>query len=386
MRYAFLIWASLHRKPLRSGLTLASIFVAFLLFGLLQSLNKAFESSVDVAGVDRLIAAPKYSIVDMLPVGYLSQIEAIEGVRTVAHQTWFGGTYQDPSNFFVQWPVPPKEYMEIYPELLLTDAERNAFISTRTGVIVGRSTADRFGWQVGDKIPLTSGIWANAQSYHWEFDLVGIYDGVEENTDTSQFFINFDYFDEARAFGRGGVSNFVVKIDDPDAAVRIAARIDEMFANSSAETKTSTERAYMLGFIKQVGDIGFIMSAILSAVFFTILLLTGTTMAQAVRERVPELAILKTIGYSDRGILSIVLAESTLLTLLGGGLGLAAASLLVPGISNAMPSMMPAMILTPDTLVNGLLIAVILGLMVGFFPGLRAMRLSIIDALGEHTL
>lgn len=385
MKYFGLIFAGIARKPLRSFLTVASLFIAFLLFGILQSVSKSFETGVDLAGVDRLIIAPKYSIVDMLPVSYLQRIQQVPGVEVIAHQTWFNGTYQDPQNFFPRWPVPPAEFMQIHSEWVLPEAQLQAFINTRTGAIVGRTTAETYGMSVGDKIPFIPDIWANLDGTSWEFDLVGIYDGIDEKVETSQFFFNFEYFDEYRAAGKGTVGNFVITISDPTQANRIANDIDILFANSTSETKTSTEKEYQQMFANQIGDIGFIMTAILGAVFFTIILLTGNTMSQAVRERIPELAILKTLGFNSASLLLIVLGESVILTVFGCLLGLAAAAVLVPEFSLSLAFFVGDMALTSDIVVTAIALSIALGFIVGLPPALRAMRLNIVDALGGHT-
>jgi putative ABC transport system permease protein len=244
---------------------------------------------------------------------------------------WCGGIYQKPSNFFAQLPVNPEPFMDMYPEYLLEPQEREAWLATRTGAVVGRVTADRFGWKVGDRIPIQATIWTKKDgSSNWEFDLVGIYEGAEKGTDTSMFLFRHDYFDEARQWGDGQVGWYYVRIKDPERAAEIAEAIDVEFANSPAETKAEPEGAFVQGFANQVGNIAKIFMAILSAVFFTILLVAGNTMAQSVRERINELAVLKAVGFTDRGVLGLVLAESCLLATIGGLLGLALAGEIRP--------------------------------------------------------
>ncbi|XOV89277.1 MAG: ABC transporter permease [Pseudomonadota bacterium] len=382
MKYFSLIWAALFRKPVRSVLTLASVFVAFLLFGLLQSVSVAFSSGPELSGVDRLVVAPKYSIIDDIPVNYAQRIAQVRGVEKVAHMSWFGGVYKDAANFFPRWPVPPREFLAVFPEYQLSEEEKQAFIGTRTGAIIGKALADKYGLKVGDTLPLIADIWVNKDNKPWEFEIVGIFTAPDEPAQENQMFMNYAFFDEYRAFGTGGVGNFMVTIDDPERAAEIAAAIDAMFANSSDETKTSTEKAYNQMFAKQVGDISFIMTGILSAVFFTILLLTGNTMAQAIRERIPELAILKTIGFTNLSVLMIVLAESVLVALVGGLPGLALAGFLVGGLEQATPFLAGAE-MTRLVVLQGTTLAILLGLVVGLPPALRAMRLSIVDALGD---
>ena len=276
MKYLYLIWSNLKRKKIRTILTLLSIMVAFTLFGYLGAIKQGFSQGVDVAGLDRLIVRHKVSIIQMLPQSYESRIEQIEGVEDAVHQTWFGGVYQKPSNFFAQMPVMPEEYLEMYPEFLLSDEERAAWLSTRSGAVAGRGLANRFGWELGDRIPINATIWTRkGGEVTWEFDLVGIYDGAEKGTDTSQFLFRYDFFDESRQFGQGQVGWYSVRISDPARAAETAAKIDAEFANSPAETKAEAEGAFVQGFADQIGDIGFIMTSIIAAVFFTMLLVAG---------------------------------------------------------------------------------------------------------------
>ena len=301
MKYFTLLWSNLRRKKLRTILTLLSIAVAFVLFGYLAAIRQAFNQGIDVAGLDRLVTRQKVSIIQLLPQSYKERMERIPGVSLAVYATWFGGIYQKPSNFFAQMPVQPEQFMEMFPEYRLTDEHRRAWLETRTGAIVGRITAERFEWQVGDRIPLQTPIWATKEGGQtWEFDLVGIYDGAEKGTDTSQFFFRHDYFDENRRDGDGLVGWYWVRVDDPEKAGQIASSLDAEFANSPYETKTEPEGAFVQGFAKQIGNITAIMMAILTAVFFTILLVAGNTMAQSVRERIQELAVLKAIGFTDR--------------------------------------------------------------------------------------
>ena len=292
MKFLHLIWSNLKRKKLRTTLTLLSILVAFVLFGLLSAVKQALVGGVSLAGADRLVVRHRVSIIQFLPQTYQARIERIPGVVSAVHQTWFGGIYQDQRNFFPQSPVVPEEFLAMYPEYVLPPEAKKAWLATRTGAIVGRKTAERFGWKVGDRVPIQSSIWAKKdRSRLWEFDVVGIFDGKEKGTDTTWLFFRYDYFDEARAGAQGSVGWYIIRVNDPAQAVAVARRVDEEFANSSAETKTETEGAFVQAWARQVGDIAFITAAILSAVFFTILLVAGNTMAQAVRERTGELGV-----------------------------------------------------------------------------------------------
>ncbi len=320
MRLPGLVLSNFRRHRMRTALTILSIMMAFILFGYLSAIRKAFEMGVDVAGADRLVVRHKVSIIQMLPASYESDIERIEGVKDATPQTWFGGIYQEPKNFFAQIVVKPEEFLKMYPEYILPDGAKQQWLRTRTGAIAGRKLAEKYGWKVGDRIPIQGTIWQTKSGNNtWEFDLVGIYDGAKRETDTTQFFFNQKYLDENRRYGEGSVGWYVMRIADPDRAVEIAKTVDETFANSPAETKTETEGAFVQAFADQMGNIGAITTAILTAVFFTILLVAGNTMAQAVRERTQEIGVLKALGFSDGSVLGLILGESMMLALIGGG-------------------------------------------------------------------
>ena len=381
MKYLYLVWSNLRRKKMRTILTLLSIMVAFMLFGYLGAIRQGFSQGIDVAGVDRLIVRHRISIIQLLPEAYESRIEQIDGVIDAAHQTWFGGIYQKPSNFFAHMPVKPQEYLDMFPEFLLSDEERAAWLKTRSGAIAGRGIADRFDWKVGDRIPINATIWTRKGGERtWEFDLVGIYDGAEKGTDTSQFLFRYDFFDESRQFAQGQVGWYTVRISDPDRAAETAALIDAEFANSPYETKAEPEGAFLQGFANQIGDIGFIMMSIVAAVFFTILLVAGNTMAYAVRERTNELAVLKAIGFTDRAVLGLVLGESLVLTGLGGAIGLSLAWLLV-STGDPTGGSLPMFYIPVKDLVTGVVLIGVMALVAGILPALQAQRLRIADAL-----
>jgi putative ABC transport system permease protein len=383
MKFLHLIWSNLKRKKLRTMLTLLSILVAFVLFGLLSAVKQALVGGVEMAGADRLIVRHKVSIIQLLPESYKARMERIPGVALATHQTWFGGIYQDPKNFFMQNPVVPEEFLDMHPELILPPEQKKAWLQTRTGAIVGRNTAERFHWKKGDKVPIQSSIWSKSDgSRLWEFDIVGVYDGKDKGTDTTPLFFRYDYFDEARraGWGKGLVGWYTIRVKDPSQAAEVAKRVDEEFENSSAETKTEPEGAFIQAWARQVGNIALIVAAILGAVFFTILLVTGNTMSQAVRERTGELGVLKAIGFTNAQVLALVLAESGLLAIVGGLLGLGLAWLI---ISRGDPTggMLPMFFFPTRDVLIGLAISVALGLATGFFPALQAMRLRVADAL-----
>jgi putative ABC transport system permease protein len=381
MKYLYLVWSNLKRKKIRTILTLLSIMVAFMLFGYLGAIRQGFSQGIDVAGADRLIVRHKVSIIQLLPEAYESRIEQIDGVVDAVHQTWFGGIYQKPSNFFAQMPVKPQEYLDMYPEFLLSEEQRGAWFKTRSGAIAGRGIADRFDWKVGDRIPINATIWTRKGGERtWEFDLVGIYDGAEKGTDTTQFLFRYDFFDESRLYGQGQVGWYTVRVSDPDRAAETVALIDAEFANSPYETKAEPEGAFLQGFANQIGDIGFIMMSIVAAVFFTILLVAGNTMAYAVRERTNELAVLKAIGFTDRVVLGLVLGESLVLTGLGGAIGLSLAWLLVSA-GDPTGGSLPMFYIPVKDLVTGVILIGLMALVAGIFPALQAQRLRIADAL-----
>ncbi len=382
MRYLPLIWGNLKRKKLRTAFTLLSILIAFVLYGYLSAINKAFELGVEVAGEDRLVLRHKVSFSIPLPLSYRERIKNVPGVTDAAHANWFAGIYQEPKNFFPQLAVEPDAYLRLYPEFLLPEAQKQAWLANRTSVIAGRAIVERFGWKIGDRIPIQATVWRKKDgSSTWEFELVGVYDGATPETDTTQFLFHYDYFDEARAFGNGTVDWYIIRVSDPPRAAEIAQRIDAEFANSSFETKTSTEKAFVQGFAEQIGNIGAIIGGILAAVFFTILLVTGNTMMQAVRERTAELAVLKTVGFSSRLVLALVLAESLALAGLGGGLGLLLGWLLIFLAGDPTRGFLPIFFFPPSDIVIGVGYVASLGFIAGLLPAVQAMKLRVVDAL-----
>jgi putative ABC transport system permease protein len=379
MKFFPLLWSSLWRKRIRTIFTLLSIFVAFLLFGLLMTIRTAFTFGVEIAGLDRLVLIHKVSLIMPLPVSYLDRLKATEGVAMATHNTWFGGVYQDPSNFFAQIVVEPEPFMKLYPEYLLPPEQMKAWLADRQGAVVGVDLAERFGWKIGDRVPIQGTIWQPKQGQIWEFNIVGMYDG-EAGVDKTQFFFRYDYLDENRRGGQGAVGWYIVKIADASQAQQMGATFDSMFANSSAETKTTTEKGFVEGFAKQMGDIGAIMIAILIAVLFTMMLVAANTMAQSVRERTSEVGVLKTLGFSTTSILGLVLGESILIAVLGGGLGLAVAWLIVQQ-GDPTNGMLPIFVLYARDVVVGAILIVVLGVIAGLLPAVNAMNLKITDAL-----
>lgn len=381
MKFAALVLSNFKRHKLRLVLTMLSIIVAFVLFAYLAAIRNAFAFGASVAGANRLVVRHRVTLIQPLPQSYERRIEQIGGVADASQQAWFGGLYQDNQVPWGQIAVVPQEFFAMYPEFLIPADQKQAFLRTRTGAIAGKKTATRYGWKIGDKIPLAATFMTpKGGGKMWTFDLVGIYDGQFPETDTTAFYFRHDYMDENRAWGKGLTGWYAVRVTNPNEAERVARDIDAAFANSPAETKTETEKAFIKGFAEQMGNIGAIVQAILSAVFFTILLVAGNTMAQAVRERTGELGVMKAIGFTDGQVLAFVLAESLLIAIIGGAIGLGLGWFLV---SRGDPTngALPVFLFTPDARILGAIFVLLLGLIAGALPALQAMRLREVDAL-----
>jgi putative ABC transport system permease protein len=384
MTRAGFVIANLFRKRTRTLLTLLSVLMAFVLFGLLQAVNSVFNAGESFVGATRLITQARVSFTQSLPISIVPKLAGVPGVTRVAHALWFGGVWQENTPLFV-FAVDPLSHRDVYSEFVMPESQWQDFAHTRTGIVVGKLLADQYHWRIGQKIPISSNIYPqkSSNSKSWSFDVVGIFDGKDDvsRKQTNQAFIQADYFDEANQFNLKGRANFfILKLADGKQAESISKTIDAMFENSPDETKTQTEKDFNLGFVKQIGDIGLIVHWILFAVFFTLLLVVGNTMAQSVRERIPELAVLKTLGFSDGAVLGFVLAEAFVLCLLGGLLGLAIASLLGALVAKGTGGQFE---LELDTRiwVIGVLAIIVMSLAVGLLPALRARRLRIVDAL-----
>ncbi len=378
MKYIPFILRNLFRKKTRTILTVGSIAVALFLFGLLVTIETALNAGVDVAGADRLIVRNKTSLIMPLPLAYQERIRQIDHVTEATFATWFGGIYQDPKNFFAQFAVDTDTYRSVFPEFDISDEQWQAFLADREGAVVGKVTADRFGWKLGDRIPIQGTIWTGT----WDFNIRAIYEGSRQGDDESQFWFQWKYLEERRQTNSGGgtVGWYTVQIDDPDNAVAVSKAVDERFANSAFETSTETEQAFAAGFAKQIGNIRVLIMSIGAIVLFTLLLVTGNTMAMAVRERVPELGVLKTLGFADRTILFLVLAESLVIAFVGGAIGIGLAKLFTLG-GDPTGGMLPIFYISTGEMILGLAIAVFVGLAAGLIPALTAMNLRIVDAL-----
>jgi putative ABC transport system permease protein len=381
VKYAAVVLANFKRHKLRTLLTILSIVVAFVLFGYLSAIRNAFQMGVSMAGADRLIVRNKITLIQPLPQSYEARIEAIPGVADATQAAWFGGIYKDVPNAFPQIAVKPDEFLAIYKEFVLSPAQKDAWKRTKTGAVAGRKLAMRYGWKIGQRIPIrTTYMRPKKGGDTWTFDLVGIYTGANEETDESQFFLRHDYLDENRFYGQGKTGWYYIKVKDPSHAEQIGASIDERFANSSDETKTETEKAFVKGFAEQMGNIGAITTAIVTAAFFTILLVVGNTMAQAVRERTRELGVMKAIGFTDGQVLSMVLFESMMVALVGGAVGLLLGWLLVR-LGDPSGGALPIFRFPVADVVLGIALTVGLGFITGAIPAFQAMRLNPVDAL-----
>jgi putative ABC transport system permease protein len=384
MKYLGLVWKNVWRKKIRTSLTILSVLIAFLLFALLSALGYAFKAGEDLAAADRLVIIDKVSLINPLPLAYQNRIAATEGVESVTIAGWFGGYFQDPRRQFGQYPTEPYAWFSMYPELDIPPEQLEAFAKNRTGAVIGQQIAEQFGWKVGDRVPLQTTIWTKKDgSNTWEFDIEGIFTTTDPRGITAYMLFNYDYFDEARAFGNGTVGWYVLRIKDGADPVEVSRAIDMQFANSPNETKTSTEAAFAQSFAKMFGNIQLIVTLILGAVFFTLLLVAGNTMAQSVRERISELAVLKTLGFTDRSVLGIVLSESVLIMIIGGLIGLGLGWVLIKGAAAAMGAMLPGIYLSSTAVLTGIAIMIGAGILAGLFPALKAMRLSIVEALAH---
>jgi putative ABC transport system permease protein len=379
MKFSGIIFANLLRKKVRLLLTIGSFAVALFLFAFLGVVRDAFGRGADVAGADRLVIINRTSIINTIPLSYRDQILRVPGVRYVTHNNWFGGIYQDEKNFFPQFVIDPENQRAVFPEFVVPEDQWNAFLKDREGAVVGARTMERFHWKIGDRIPIKTTIWGGGS---WEFNIDGVYHGKQPQDDETQFWLQWDYFEERIPERiKGQVGWYVLRVQNPDESPRIAKKIDEQFANSPYETRTETESAFAAGWVKQFGNIRFLIVTIGAVVFFTLLLVTGNTMAIAVRERTPELAVLKAIGFSDRSVLVFVLGESLAISLIGGLVGLFLAVLAVPVLSKALSGMLPRLFLSSTLLAFGLGTALTVGIVSGALPGIAAMRMRVVNAL-----
>ena len=379
MKFRKLIFANLFRKKIRLILTVGSFAIALVLFTFLAVVKSAFNRGVELAGADRLIVVDRVGLMNLMPISYADKIAAIPGVKAVTHDHWFGGVYQDEKNFFPQFVIDVENHRKVYPEFIVPDVQWNTFVKDRQGAIAGAKLAERFHWKVGDRIPIKTTLYGGAT---WEFNLDGIYHTEKPDGDQGQFWLQWKYFDEnVPSVIKSTAGWYILRLESPDDAVRVAKAIDEKFANSPHETKTETESAFASYFAKQFGNIEFLILTIGGVVFFTLLLVTGNTVAISVRERTSELGVLKAIGFTDRSGLFLGLAESLAIASFGGVLGLALAILTIPGISAAVTGLLPPLLLSKPMLLLGLGFALLVGAASGLLPGIGAMRMRVVNAL-----
>jgi len=377
MKFITYLLANLLRKKTRLVLTLLSFMVALFLFGFLAAIDNAFTAGVEVAGADRLVTINRTSLIQPLPLSYFERIKRIPGVRDVTHMSWFGGIYQDEKNFFAQMAIDAETFPKVYPEYQVPPDQWQAFLDDRQGAFVGRATAERFGFKVGDRIPIRGTIFTGT----WDFNIRGIYKGTKKEDDESGFFFHWKYLEEGQNLSKGMIGWYIVKVEDPSRSPQVVKAIDETFANSPYETKTDTEKAFASGFVQSMGNIRLILTLIGSVVFITLLLVAGNTLAMSIRERTPELGILKAVGFTDAEVLWLVLAEAFLYAAVGGLLGLLFCNLMIPIIYLKVRAFLPVFFLPFKRTILGLGIALAIGLAAGIIPAMLAMKLRIVDAL-----
>jgi putative ABC transport system permease protein len=377
MKFFGLIRANLFRKKIRFVLTIGSFAVALFLFGILAVVRGAFSGGIDIAGADRLVVINRTSIIQPLPLAYADKIKRIPGVKEITYANWFGGVYQDERNFFPQFAIDVDNQRKVYPEFDIPEDQWQNFVRDRQGAIAGAATAKRFGWKVGDRIPIKGTFLGGI----WEFNLDGIYHGTRQADDETQFWFQWKRLEEqAPAQYKGHVGWYTVKVEHPDDSLRVSRAIDAEFANSPFETHTDTEKAFAAGWVKQFGNVQFLILSIGGVVFFTLLLVTGNTMAIAVRERTGELAVLKAVGYSDRFVLLFVLFESLVIALIGGAVGLGLAKLFTLG-GDPTRGLLPFFFLPGQAILVGFAVTLVVGAASGLIPAIGAMRLRVVDAL-----
>ncbi|OXE37105.1 MAG: ABC transporter permease [Phenylobacterium zucineum] len=384
-----LVRKNLFRKPLRTILLTVSIFMAFLIFGMLTSLNVALNAASETGtSGNRLIVSNKINFTQPLPISYVNRVSSIKGVTGVTHQSWFGAYYQDQrKSRFVGFYVDPETYLNLYEdEVKLTEAEKKAFISERTGVLVGKSLADLYGWKVGQTIPISSNIYVKPDgSRTWDMKITGIFVGAKPTDSTAAIYFHYDYVNETRTFGRDTIGNIAIRTASPDLNDSIAKTVDAMFANSSAETSTVDEKTFARAFLKQAGDLNFIVTMVVAAAFTAILMIVSTTLVSAMRERTKEIGVMKTLGFSSPRVLRMVLGEALLLSTLGAVLGLGVSAVILKGLAKSpVGSQFGDLSMAPMVAVSGLLLAITLGLVTGAVPAVSALRMSIIDALNRR--
>ena len=384
MKDLYLIFRNLTRKPLRLFLTVFATFIAFMIFGTLTAFQDAFDAGIELSADDRLVVVNKINFTQTLPIAYFARIRAVEGVASATHLNWFGGYYQEPRNQMGMFAVDVESFLEVYDEVIISEQERAQWLANRQGLIVGEATAKRFGWNKGDRIPVNSNIFSQRDgSTSWDFDVVAVYRGAEVQSDTSSVYFHYPYFNETQSFGGDNIGFVGVRTVSPDLNEAVIARIDEMFVNSPAETETVPEKVFNKSFIEQIGNLSLILTSVVFAAFFVILVIVGNSMVLAIRERTGEIGVMKTLGFPSLRLFRMVLAESLLVALIGGLLGVSAAFAMV-SLANQASLPLPPLVIGPQLWVKALLYMLLLGLITGIVPATNALRMNIITALSRH--
>jgi putative ABC transport system permease protein len=381
MKYFALVWAGLWRKRTRTILTALSVAVAFVLVGLLTGVTSTIDSAINSMGQERLRSMSRVNLLEGVPLAHMARIEKVPGVDKVSFYAIFFGHVGERSNGVSVGALDIERFLDTYPEIVLPEDQREAILRTRNGAIVGKDLAEDQGWKIGDTVTLTSNRWVRTDgSAEWPVDIVGIYEfDADVPGGANELYMHYDYFDEVRTDGKGTVNMFFITLDDPSRSAEISERIDALFANSSNETTTQSEKEWIRGQVDQIGDIGFFVNAIVGAVLFTLLFLTGNTMMQSIRERIPELAVLKTYGFRDGAIIALVCAEALILCCVAAAVGLLIARTALPSVFEAIGA---GNISMPFSVVaTGLGIAALVALISAAVPAWRVRRLSIVDAL-----
>lgn len=383
MKDLYLIFRNLTRKPLRLFLTLFATFIAFMIFGTLTAFSDAFDAGIDLAADDRLVVVNKINFTQVMPISYIERVRAVEDVVAATHQNWFGGYYQEARNQMAMFAVDPESFLNVYNELVMADEEKAAWLANRQGLIAGKAIAERFGWQKGDRIPINSNIFSQRDGRRdWDFDVVAIYTGADAQTDTNAVYFHYPYFNETQSFGGDFIGLMGVRTSSPEANESVIKRIDDMFANSPTETETVPEKAFNQAFIEQIGNLGLILTSVVLAAFFVILVIVGNSMVLSIRERTAEIGVMKTLGFTSMRISRMVLVESLLIALLGGSLGILASMGMV-GLANNAPIQLPVLIVDSSLWGRAIGYMLVLGFITGIVPAVSALRMNIISALSR---
>jgi putative ABC transport system permease protein len=383
-RWLPLVWANMRRRKLRLILTFASILVAFMLFGLLEAMRTSMVEGVNMAGADRLSLRNKAGLTSSMPLAYYEKIKAVEGVRAVATQSWFGAEFRTPQNPkqpFAMFATQPEALLEVMPEIKLAPEEARAWVQDRQALLVGAQLARTFGWKKGDRVPIRSQYLQKTDGSNvWEFNVVAVFEAGSPWIDGGAY-MNYDYYNESLAFLKDQMGSASIRVNDAKQGTAIARKIDAMFANSQAETQTATEREVAKQWQDQIGDMTLIVTSVTLAVFFTMLLVTANRMAQSVRERTNEIGVMKTLGFGATLIVMLVLLESLLMTVSAGLAGIGLAYGLSIGMEPVLKNFFPGFALESGSIVLAILLMFGFGLIAGLWPSLMAMRLKVVDAL-----